>query len=580
MPYKNLTDEQLEAVRYNGNLLLSACPGSGKTKTLVSKLYYTLENDYIDIGKKKLIVLTYTNIAADTISERLNDYGCDNKSLWIGTIHSFCLQWIIKPNINKISRLHHGYIIIDEQEKEVKIAELKDKYNLGYFERVDTKLNLNYKPIYNKNDKQYKLVMDYHRYLYNNKMIDFDLILNISYKLISESGGIANRLGKLIHHIYVDECQDISELQYEILKLIINGNKTYITLIGDKEQAIYTGLGAIVKSAYEIKSFFGLDKLKEKNLTGCFRSSQRIIDFYKKYKDDNNHIKSISSISNFESVVCLNNDIDKSQLANYISGIINTHLKQGIKESDIVILCPSSFDVINISKQIGEINNSFSIDGFLISPIPKNTDNIWLHLIRLLLIEPKMENYIKRKKIINDFHNNLIEESHIDNEINQKKLLKLINSISKNTEEDIIQWIDIIINDFCRMLSISLLEGSSIYNNKISLINATRERMKKYNMQYKVNDLKMFFSKASGIKITTCHSTKGDEYDVVICIGLLKGKIPNWNDIKNSSIEHQNYVARRLLYVIGSRAKKHLYMISEKGHKTKSGFEYEPTLQL
>ncbi|EAO3983829.1 ATP-dependent helicase, partial [Salmonella enterica] len=89
-----------------------------------------------------------------------------------------------------------------------------------------------------------------------------------------------------------------------------------------------------------------------------------------------------------------------------------------------------------------------------------------------------------------------------------------------------------------------------------------------------------FFNSKSGIKITTCHSTKGDEFEVVICTSLLNGKIPNWNDIRGCSRTHQNYVARRLLYVISSRAKKHLYMISERGYTTKSGTPYQTTPQL
>ena len=106
MPYRNLTSEQMDAVKFNGNLLLTACPGSGKTKTLVSKLCFILENkELFCIGKKKIIALTYTNIAADTILERIMSFGISSESLWIGTIHSFCLNWIIKPNVDKIPTL-------------------------------------------------------------------------------------------------------------------------------------------------------------------------------------------------------------------------------------------------------------------------------------------------------------------------------------------------------------------------------------------------------------------------------------------------------------------------------------------
>ncbi|ELV8737776.1 ATP-binding domain-containing protein, partial [Vibrio vulnificus] len=113
-----------------------------------------------------------------------------------------------------------------------------------------------------------------------------------------------------------------------------------------------------------------------------------------------------------------------------------------------------------------------------------------------------------------------------------------------------------------------------------SLLDATAQRMKSYSMNYEASDLHRFFCDPSGVKITSCHSTKGDEYDVVICTGLLKGKVPHWQDIRNRSMQHQNYVARRLLYVVASRAKKHLYMISENGYVSNSGYHYVKTEQL
>ncbi|MFA2151504.1 UvrD-helicase domain-containing protein, partial [Escherichia coli] len=78
----------------------------------------------------------------------------------------------------------------------------------------------------------------------------------------------------LLKHILVDEYQDTSHIQYEILRLIVTKKNTIVSLIGDKEQAIYTGLGAIVKNRSELIDFFELDDLAEMRLTGCFRSSQ------------------------------------------------------------------------------------------------------------------------------------------------------------------------------------------------------------------------------------------------------------------------------------------------------------------
>lgn len=383
MPYRNLTDEQMDAVVLDDSMLLSACPGSGKTRTLVSKLYHIIDNsEKLSIGKRKVAAITYTNIAADTIQERLLSYGVESKSLWVGTIHALCLQWIIKPNINMIPRLCGGFVVIDEHEKETKLSELKETYEFRAYENIDTALNQDYKPKYPAGTREHNLILDYHRYLAENNYIDFDLILNISHRLLQSKPKLCKRLGNLFYHILVDEYQDTSVMQYEILKCIIIQKQTKITLIGDREQAIYTGLGAIVKSKPELESFFELDfPLQEKRLTGCFRSSQRIIDHYLKYQDEGYKIDSKSDLINYPSVVHLERSLHKDNLSDYVADIVTQHLAQGIPENEIAILCPSWFDVINISNNISKLDKGFNIDGVLISPIPKNQDNFWLTLI-------------------------------------------------------------------------------------------------------------------------------------------------------------------------------------------------------
>ncbi|HEF8917619.1 TPA: UvrD-helicase domain-containing protein, partial [Klebsiella pneumoniae] len=269
----------MDAVRWDGHLLLTACPGSGKTKTLVSKLCYILEHkELFKVGKKKIIALTYTNIAADTILERIMSFGIDSDSLWIGTIHSFCLNWIIKPNMDRIPRLRKGFCVIDEHEKESLIDEIKGRYELSIHDKVNTALNLNFKPLYQLGQKEHSVVMEYHTYLNSNRLIDFDLILNLSCRLLEKYDLLCERLSLLLRYILVDEYQDTSHIQYEILRLIVTKKNTIVSLIGDKEQAIYTGLGAVVKDRCELMDFFELDGLAEMRLTGCFRSSQSIID--------------------------------------------------------------------------------------------------------------------------------------------------------------------------------------------------------------------------------------------------------------------------------------------------------------
>lgn len=472
-------------------------------------------------------------------------------------------------------------MVIDEHEREAKLLELKTHYKKKGYGQVVTSLNYDYRPVYKKGSVEYEIVIDYHRYLATNDYIDFDLILNISYRLLVANPQIARRLAKLLYHVLVDEYQDTSAMQYEILKLIISHKQTKLTMIGDKEQAIYTGLGAVVKDKKELEHFFDLDKgIEEKRLTGCFRSSQRVINHYLRYQDAGYPVNALSELKDFPSVVHLESAVDKTQLPEYIKGIVETHLAQGIEGQEIAVVCPSWFDVMTLSTGIDALAKSFDIDGFLISPIPKNQDNLWLPLIRLVLLKVNMNNFVKRRRLAIELSDKLYDAGSTQYRLDPRALLKNVNSISINMNSEIKPWIELVIEKACENLEIVLYETTEAYKAKQSILSATTERMAKYGMDYNASDLSRFFSSSNGVKITTCHSTKGDEYDVIICTGLLNGKVPHWNDIIDCSRSHQNYVARRLLYVISSRARKHLYLISESGHKTTSGAPYSPTNQL
>ncbi|MFA2151171.1 UvrD-helicase domain-containing protein, partial [Escherichia coli] len=125
-------------------------------------------------------------------------FGIDSDSLWIGTIHSFCLNWIIKPNVDRIPRLRKGFSVIDEHEKEFLINEIKEKYKLSIHDKVNTALNLNFKPLYHPGQKEDSVVMEYHTYLNSNRLIDFDLILNLSCRLLDKYDLLCERLSLLL----------------------------------------------------------------------------------------------------------------------------------------------------------------------------------------------------------------------------------------------------------------------------------------------------------------------------------------------------------------------------------------------
>ena len=115
-----------------GNILLKACPGSGKTRTLTYKIAFLVEK-YID-SKKLNIAITYTNRAADEIRKRLEKVETPEDKVWVGTIHQFCLEFIIRPYTMYHKRLRKGYHIIDEYVTKQYVEEIIEELgiDIGY----------------------------------------------------------------------------------------------------------------------------------------------------------------------------------------------------------------------------------------------------------------------------------------------------------------------------------------------------------------------------------------------------------------------------------------------------------------
>jgi superfamily I DNA/RNA helicase len=90
-----------------------------------------------------------------------------------------------------------------------------------------------------------------------------------------------------------------------------------------------------------------------------------------------------------------------------------------------------------------------------------------------------------------------------------------------------------------------------------------------------VDSFRRLFSHPAGVVVSTCHGVKGEEYETVIAFGLLRGFVPHWNAIFGGDEDLATGIESKLLYVICSRAKRRLHLISEFGRQTKKKKPYE-----
>lgn len=550
-----LNPQQKQVCIDEGNILLKACPGSGKTRTLTYKIAYLVEK-YID-SKKLNIAITYTNRAADEIRERLEKVETPEDKVWVGTIHQFCLEFIIRPYTMYHKRLRKGYHIIDEYVTKQYIEEIIEELGIDIG--------------YSKPFEYPEILEKYQKKLLDEKEIDFNDILSISFDLISDKKFIAENISGIIRTILVDEYQDTNELQYKILSSIVRADKKIqVTFVGDTDQAIYGGLGGVAKTCDELQKEFGI-KFLERKLDGCYRSTQRIVDYYSYFQLKGMKIQAVSDIKDEIGCLIYDNTINKSELFEKIACIVKDELSKGIPETEICIIAPQWWLLFPLSKKMKELLPDVKFDAPDITPIKYDPMNIF-YLISKLLFTESGKRITSRKRVANEIIEILTEEYKIrlSEQIDSYRVLKVINSIYP-TKENGIAYLQEAISKFLVGIGIELSIEASLYKAYEDFMERIKDRVKNNHLSTDIDAFRQCFKEKEGVVINTFHGVKGEEYTTVIAFGILKGYIPHWDIIINKPIDYQKNETKKLLYVVCSRAKKNLFLFSEQGRTTQKG---------
>lgn len=559
---QKLSDRQFDAITAVGNILLVAIPGSGKTRTLTNKILYEFnENDV-----RNIIAITYTNRGADEMQDRiLKQLGFIPDNIWIGTIHKFCLDFIIRKYSRFSKVLSKPFSIIGEDDSRKIKDELLDKYNLENDYYIDYTFDI-FGQIKEIRYKDY--VNDYYSELLKNRMIDFNYILYEAYKMLNENELVAKQLSHIISLLCIDEYQDTQELQYQILSLIYKQRKDIkLFIVGDPNQAIYTSLGGVVKSREELEILFST-KFIQKNLDCCYRSHQDIIDFYHNFCLEDFDMKSGTTKYNNPQVEIIT-DITKNDLINKIKNIILELKRVGIPDNEICVLAPQWTFLYEFSNQLRKELPDLKFDAPNILPLKKDEESIIYKISKILLTKYSFANKSRVLFIVREVKKQLSDEFCINLSYDNFELLKVILEC-RSTDLKATDYLRTSLTDF-----FTKIDALNIFNEKIHdfILNTELriELYKRFGLEDDKLSLERTLRSREGIVISTAHSVKGEEYQAVIAFGVLEGYIPHWNSIyKNTARED----SKRLLFVISSRAKEKLFLIAEKGRTTKKGDEY------
>ncbi|MEI4550546.1 ATP-dependent helicase [Pseudoalteromonas spongiae] len=578
----DLNDEQIAAITEPNNVFLVACPGSGKTRTLTYKIASELSG--LEDLKKWVVAITYTHRAADEIRERIETLGVDTSQLWIGTIHAFCLEWILKPYGLYHDKLKNGFKIINSYDSEEIISQIcssirTERIRYGECSHFYTPRGLTLTCAGNKISLVRQVLDEYHRHLAENDQIDFEQILYFAHEILSSNSSVAKILSNLFSYILVDEYQDTKEVQYSIFASIIKASEGRVKsfIVGDPNQAIYGSLGGYAITQLE------LEQLAEVSFTPMaldknYRSSRKIIDYFRNFNVTPSATIAVGEHRDHPSIITYDQITHKDNLVEQVSRHIeHSVLNKGILEKEICVIAPWWMHLAALTRNLVNRLPQYNFDGPGLVPFSRDIDNFWFKLTQIILTEPSPNMYVKRLRWASDVIYDM-ELALVDvNLIFPKQLLKTINSISID-EDDGLTYLRAFFEALFGKLEIEFMLYPMLKEHHEAFFNSTQNRIDRLRNENALfaTDIEAFrraFKPRTGIKVSTIHGVKGGEYDVVISFGLLQDLVPNFND---NSVDS----AKKLLYVIGSRARKNLHLISEKGRMTGSGRyrrEYQPT---
>ena len=282
----DLNSPQREAVSDESQFsLILAGAGSGKTRVITHKVAWLCKVH--NLNPMSLLTVTFTNKAAKEMRGRIeNILGEQLNQMWCGTFHSL-FHRMLRRHWEE-ARLPRSFSILDSEDQNrvikrvIKSLELDDATwqpsQVQWFinnqkEEGRRKAKIKSSASFVE-EKMVDIMNEYQKVCDQEGLVDFAEILLRSFELLSNNKAILEHYQNRFEHILVDEFQDTNEIQYLLLKKLL-GKKSFMTVVGDDDQSIYSWRGA--KSA-NIKRFQkDFKKVKTIKLEQNYRSTKNIL---------------------------------------------------------------------------------------------------------------------------------------------------------------------------------------------------------------------------------------------------------------------------------------------------------------
>lgn len=597
---KLLNQEQYQAVMHeSGPLLLIAGAGTGKTRTIIYRVARLVESG---VDPSNILLLTFTRRAASEMIRRashLLDERC--KRVEGGTFHHYCSK-LLHQHGKKIG-FSENFTIIDASDAMDLIQLLRNREELpksnDRFPKKSTLYSI-FSTSVNKQvsirdtvESEYPQFIThlqsiasihetYMEYKEKNDVMDFDDLLLKTIQLFKENRELLDQISSNHHHVMVDEYQDTNSLQAELTRYFSSYHKN-VMAVGDDAQSIYSFRGADHKNMMRFPDLYtGTTLIKlEKN----YRSTQRILDVansvIEQAKDKfSKKLYTNREIGDLPGLVKSANMNDQSR---FITQMILNLREQGYELNDIAVLFRNGRDSFDLEVMLNRKNIPFIKYGGLKFTEAAHVKDVLAHL--RILINPKDSISWNRvlmliegigPKTADDLYNwaqeggNPLRPDKAPNISERyilqlralgelfKRLTGLSGSVSEQLQEVVSYY-----SYFCkkqfddypkRMKDLeTFVDISGTYRSLETMV----EEIALDPIEATAVDTEASKKEESPLILSTIHSSKGLEWNIVFLIQCLDGIIPSGYAIDDPEQMDEEI---RLLYVAITRAKDSLFL--------------------
>ena len=613
MNLDTLNPAQREAVeKTEGPVLILAGAGSGKTRVLTTRIGHLIEDK--GVQPANILAITFTNKAANEMRERVEEtLESDASDMWISTFHSCCVR-ILRKDINRIG-YNRSFVIYDSADQVTLVKDCLKELNLNdkVFEpkmiisTISGAKDKLYDPKQFKamhmNDNRMSKIADvyalYQDRLKRNSALDFDDLIFKTVELLKSDKEVLDYYRNRFKYIMVDEYQDTSKAQYELIKILAKEHQN-ICVVGDDDQSIYGWRGADIRNILEFEKDY--DDVHVVKLEQNYRSTQIILDAANTVISNNieRKRKRLWSEKKDGELIKIQVAQDEIEESDFVADMIaKISREQNRSYKDFAVLYRANAQSRSVEDALNRSQIPYNIYGGTKFYERKEIKD----LIAYLRVIQNPQDDISIKRIINVPSRGIglrtIEKIEDRASLKQESIYSVLIDIETNSEistkarNSISEFVDNVIGTLRTMREVypvsklieKVIESIDYYGYIDELYKGDKEEAEERKdnvkefisvaMEFEQNseekDLETFLTgvaltsesseeeEIDKVSLMTIHTSKGLEFPVVFIVGMEDGLFPIARAVRSmsdSEIEEE----RRLCYVGITRAKEILYL--------------------